>query len=488
MRRAIIAVCGWLVWACAGSAWAAEAGDLLIPQTTAEHHGLTRAWFTQVGSSGIHSHVTAVVLDEDMLLVQASDAMTYALDAETGRLVWSSEVGSPSLMSLAPGGNGRKPKEAPPKADAAKTAAGPAAKNATPAASAEPAGPPVNRQVIAIVNGTTLYLLDRGDGRAHIDVKSKKDWKVSLKNAMPMAGPLVMDEKVFIPTTGQVEVYSIDTLTDSLGLFESSGSVVATPTASGSRVMWGTDQGVLQMSNLEATGVKDRIPLGGPIVSQLAARTPRVFATSLDTMLYCVHDTSGATLWQYSGGSPIRHRPVLFEDSVYALPEDGGISSLSVLEGRLKWANPDAHYFLAASPTRVYVIDRFNRLQVIDAKNGSSLDSFPLPLGVIPVVNTANDRIYLSSREGLIQEMHEFELRKPAGHPDVNMQAPVEEAPVPKGKAPDATAPDAKAADAAAPDAMAPDTIAPEAKAPAAKVPAAKAPKAKAPAAEPAAK
>ena len=39
-----------------------------------------------------------------------------------------------------------------------------------------------NNLVVAVINGTTLYLLDRADGRPHIDGKSKQIWQVELRN------------------------------------------------------------------------------------------------------------------------------------------------------------------------------------------------------------------------------------------------------------------------------------------------------------------
>jgi outer membrane protein assembly factor BamB len=450
MRASWIAFCGWIILGCGTAAWAADANDLLVPQITAEQHGLVRAWFTQVAASGTRSHVTDVVPDEDLLLVQASDAMIYALDAETGRLVWSAEVGSPNLPSLSPGANGRRPKEAVArkKEGAAKAAAGenaaPAAnaksRPAAAAASTESAAPPVERQVVAVVNGSTLYLLDRRDGRPHLDTKTQTAWKVRLKSGVPVAGPLVMDDKVFVPTSGQIEVYSIDTPADSLGVLESSGAIEARPVASGTRVAWGTDRGIVHITNLEATAVKNRIELGGAIVAPISARAPKLFVGSLDTMLYCVHDTSGAVLWQYSAGSPIRQRPMLVGDSIYTLPEDGGISCLAVLDGHLQWSNPAGRQFLAVSPTRVYLIDQFHHLEVLDAKTGATLDTISLPNAVKAIANSYTDRIYLSSSDGLIQGLHEIELRQPVDHMAPKEKPPIE-APAKAEAAPKASVP-----------------------------------------------
>src|SRR5438132_4061132 len=81
---------GWLACAAvglmscglAGPARAVNAAELLVPQTAAERHGLTRAWFAQMPVGG-RSRITDIVLDEGTLFVQTSAAMLHAIDAET---------------------------------------------------------------------------------------------------------------------------------------------------------------------------------------------------------------------------------------------------------------------------------------------------------------------------------------------------------------------------------------------------------------------
>ena len=93
-------------------------------------------------------------------------------------------------------------------------------KKAAPApVSIEPPAPPVDRQIVAVVNGSSLYLLDRRDGRPHMDVKHQQGWKIRLKSGAPGAGPLVTDDKVFVPTAAaQLEVYSIDNIAEAQGV------------------------------------------------------------------------------------------------------------------------------------------------------------------------------------------------------------------------------------------------------------------------------
>ena len=88
-------------------AFAVPGAELVVPQSTAERHGLTRAWFTQIPVGG-RARITYIVQDEGTLFVQTSDAMLYAIDAESGRVVWSQQVGEPNWPTMRPGANGRR--------------------------------------------------------------------------------------------------------------------------------------------------------------------------------------------------------------------------------------------------------------------------------------------------------------------------------------------------------------------------------------------
>src|SRR6266566_2376546 len=74
MRRTIWAAVAiaLLLFGTARSALAVEASELLVPQFSAEQHGLTRAWFFQIPAIGGRSHLTHVVQDDGMLFAQTS--------------------------------------------------------------------------------------------------------------------------------------------------------------------------------------------------------------------------------------------------------------------------------------------------------------------------------------------------------------------------------------------------------------------------------
>jgi len=453
-------------WAAAQTCLAANPNDLLIQQSVVERHGLTRAWFTQVPVDGVRGEITYIVPDEGLLLVQTSLATLHAIDAETGRLVWSAEFGNPRSPSQRPAGNGRVP---PPAAAPAPDASGDAADAgsadaAAPANQSADAAPPRaaaradkaddaaasatslakrHDKVIAVVNGSTLYLLNRSDGARYLDPKNNIQWKVVLRNA-PVAGPLVTDDQVYVPVVGnQIEVYSIYDSRRSPGYLTGSGRNNVPPVLVGDRVAWPSDTGVIHITAPNSLSVRHRIDTSGPILAMIAAWPPLAYAASVDGYLYCVNENSGEVQWKYTLGSGMRQSPVAIKDAVYAVVDDGGLHRIGA-GGHEDWFNPAARHFLSASPTRVYATDSYNRLIILNAATGATMDTVPMPSLVQPIVNTQSDRIIFSSAAGLVQSLHEPELGQPENYLPPKVAKPVEEA-APKARPAKAAEPKPKA-------------------------------------------
>jgi hypothetical protein len=129
-------------------------------------------------------------------------------------------------------------------------------------------------------------------------------------------------------------------------------------------------------------------------------------------------------LWKFATGVPIRHAPVAVRDVVFILPEDSGVYCVSAADGHEEWVNANPRKFLAASPTRVYTVDRWNRLLVLDGKAGGTLDTIPLPSDVRPLTNPQTDRILLSSNSGMLQCLHETLMVDPAYYPTPKIALP----------------------------------------------------------------
>ena len=386
---------------------AATAADLLVPHTTAERHGLTRAWFAQIPVGG-RSRITHIVQDDGTLLVQTSAAMLYALDAETGRILWSQQVGEPNQPTQRPGANGQAT------GDAAELAAIDRLVDKT-----EQTDRSISQRrdkVVAVANGTTLYLLNRSDGSIYLDPKNNIPWKVNLRST-PESGPLVTEDMVYVPNVvGQIESFVIDDSKRTAVMLSSLGRTPVPPVQVADRIAWATDKGIIQITQPKTVVLRHRIETSGPITAMLTPNPPQVFAGSIDGYLYCVDENKGEIIWKLTAGSAIRQSPVVISGAVFVVSEGGGMFRAGAADGYQAWVNPAARHFLAASPTKIYALDAYGRMLIINAKSGATIDSMTMPEAVLPLQNGLTDRVFLTSEAGLIQCLHEPGLTAPQNY------------------------------------------------------------------------
>ena len=358
----IAVACGSLLSAARGQ----SVDDQLIPRTTAQRHGLRQAWFAQVEVDPASGHVSYITKDSGMLLVQTTNAMVHTLDAETGRTLWAVQIGRKSALSLAPAANDK---------------------------------------YVAVINGTTLFIVDRKNGRLK--------WDREL-TSVPGAGPVMSTTHVFVPmVSGLVEAYQLEKPEARPWTYRSAGRILTQPIITAHSISWTTDRGHFYVASIDKVEIQLRLETGAAIEARPAYWTPFIYATSLDGNVYAIDETEGETQWRFSTGNPISQPPVAINGVVYASSEGGGMYQLDGTKGHERWYAPAVTRFLAASPTRIYASDRYNRMVVLDIKTGAMLESMPMGAVTFRVINRETDRIYLCTRTGQLQCLHEFGLRMP---------------------------------------------------------------------------
>jgi hypothetical protein len=389
----------------------------LIDETAAERHGLRRAWFGHVRVGGGRSPIVDVKFDAGTLFVQTGIGTVHAIDGNTGRTIWSADVGSASHPSM-------------------------------------PLG--VSESRVAVLNGTTLYVLSRSTGQVEFS-KSMR--------GVPSAGAAVSAEAVFVPNTGgQIETYSlVDDDHRNLANLRLEGRDFAQPAVSDLGVIAGSGRGDLGLANLSGTELIFRLPTNYAFTASPAAWGSRFYAGNVGGLLYAFHDVSGTEKWSFAAGSAITQSPVPLADAVYVLCEDLTMYRVSAETGREEWMAKNVRTFLATSPTRVYTLDRFGRLAVLSAKTGALVDLTSLPPFAFPVTNTHTDQIFLATATGLIQCLHEIELTKRLDYRAPKKAEPKKEEPAAKATSKPAqiTPPAAEppAADTSVPPAPAPKPV-----------------------------
>ncbi len=394
----------------------------LIPEETAARHGLTRPWFAQVELDNARAGLRSVALYEGVLYVQTNTGSVHAIDAETGKTLWSKQIGSPDHPSMPLDARG---------------------------------------DMLAVVNGSRLYVVNRFNG----DLLYEKTCKYA-----PGAGAALSSKRAYVPSLeGLLGAYLVEPAdpAQKLGKAESELAMPAKPQTEAERranirvkqkatapvfcqsfggspvqplvtrddltseyVVWPTDRGYLNLGRISHDAdsslvVKYRLTTGAPIVARPAYLPPDpktlgdagvVFATSSDGFVYAVQEESGETLWRFSTGEPIVESPVVIDDHVYVTTQLGGMYVLDTKTGKSLWWAENVARFAAASKTRVYATDGTGHLVAFSAASGAKLDSIPTE-GISKVLaNPDTDRLYLVSNSGLIQCLREAEQTEPLVH------------------------------------------------------------------------
>ena len=408
---------GWLAGTC--QVWAAA----LIPEPTAAQHGLTRAWAAQVQVDPARGRLHNMVLEGGTLFVQTDQGVFEAIDAETGKRLWSTQVGERVFPTFSPGANPR---------------------------------------FVALVNGSTLYLLNRFNGRLL--------WKTQLSGA-PSAGPALSLQRVYVPLcNGMIVSYALKPMKDPLeGLGQLLQDETSTPEKAAARelaqrdslrlsqekvpplmcrgpgrplaaplvtrqnadeeyVTWTTEQGYLCLGRIDRTregsfALLYRLHTGAPISGQPCYLPPNpdvpgdsgvVFAASQDGLVYAVRERDGQQLWRFSTGNPIVESPVVLGRFVLVTNQLGGLYCLDAANvGTQVWWSPEVAKVVAVSKQKVYAADRLGRVRVLDGKNGTLLDTIATESLPVKLTNSETDRILVASATGLIQCLHEVGLAQP---------------------------------------------------------------------------
>ena len=446
--RHFLLVAAWGVLLSSTGQLAAALNDEIITEAAAQRYGLTRMWITQAQVSRGQSRLQALVLCDGRLYAQSNRASLEAIDAETGQKLWSKMVGQASEPSLSPG---------------------------------------AFRDLVATINGCTLFVLNRYTG----DILYQ-----TVVNGAPGAGPALSAKRAYVPMVdGTILAYRLDPVADAakeLGKIDlratemseeerkevaenaekerrenirlrqdtvlplSCGStgralvppLVTTQNRQEEFVAWVTDRGYLYVGRIDrhledSFVAKYRLHTNGNFSNPPAFLPPNrkvtgdsgvIFAGSSDGYVYAVVENGGDLLWKFATSDPVIDSPVAIIDRVYATTELGGMFCLDTKTGKQLWWAPEVLHFVAAGKQRVYAADKLGRLRILDARNGALLDSLPTTSVPIKISNGQTDRIYLASEGGMIQCLREVELTNPVVYQGIHKPTPDEDLPKPPPK------------------------------------------------------
>ena len=308
------------------------------------------------------------MLDGPNLFVQSDKSVLEMLDAETGAKLWTVQVGGRNYPT-------------------------------SPVAA--------NEKVLAVVNGSTLYILDRATGRFLREERLR--W-------IPSGTVALSPNWVYVPTlNSQLEVFGITdpTLKWNCG---SAGYIDEPPLVGRRSLVWGTSKGYVNFANPGEGVVKFRLQTNGPVTAPMGYWPPLIMAASRDGYLYAIHEGTGETMWRYSLGTAVNTMPVCLGGSVFVSSEIGGLHCLGCQDGEVRWFSPKATRVLAVTPTYVYATDRLGNTLILDVKTGGHLDTLTTWQFPVSHSNLQNDRLYYGSPTGVLMCLRELPLVQPIQH------------------------------------------------------------------------
>ncbi len=367
----------------------AQSAGRFVGQKNAAQIGLTRAWLTQVRLDGSRNHFVRAVLEGDRLTVLTSAGVVQELNALTGQTYWVAPIGNEDYPSLGPAGD---------------------------------------EKFVALLNGSTLYVLDRADGKSAI---------VRRVGGAPGAAPAVTDKTVFVPLlNGRIEGYPLGKQTLTPWYYQSFGRAMVAPLATPESVVWSTDAGYLYVGNSAELKMRFRLETGADIVAPAAYRKPYVYVASMSGELFAMNELSGDQHWKYATGFPIMRAPAAVGERVFITSEEPALHCVDATNGNGLWEAPHVVQFAAASKDRVYGMNDLGAFVVLDAKTGATLGQVAIDRPIKALVNDQTDRVYLCSADGMIECLHEVGATQPLYHTPKPTVPEKKAAPVEKRVAP----------------------------------------------------
>jgi outer membrane protein assembly factor BamB len=387
-RIAVLSVlAGFLVVSPAAAQSAARKGSQLPSEQSLNRQGLTRSWWSHATINSRRDKLAYMVVDETHLFLQATSGTITAFDTETGKYLWTKQIGAPDRAVFE------------------------AVSNDT---------------LLFVVNGLRLFAVKKDTG----DVK----WQLQLPG-MPASSPAADEQQVYVGfvdgslyafdlkkteelfAAGMLPQYSESTV---VWRYRTSKSIT-TPAVPGDVVVaFASRNGSLYSVTKDHRKLVFQFETDAALSAPIIRYRNNLLLASEDSNFYSLEIHKGTLGWQFTAGTVIKRAPVLVGDDVYLFPEHGNMFKLSAQTGIPAWSVPRIQDFLSASSTRVYVTDNQNNLVILSADHGEPLGKFPLGMFTRHLANERSDRIYVATEAGLVMCLHERgrEFARFHMHPD----------------------------------------------------------------------
>ncbi|HET6425872.1 MAG TPA: PQQ-binding-like beta-propeller repeat protein [Planctomycetaceae bacterium] len=372
MRYSLLAALFAVAWGSAPSLSPAQfssTGEGFIPSTTLNRFGLESAWTAQAVLNPSRDKVAHLVLDEELIYVQATNGIITAFDTETGVRAWAVRLGRFDEPSF-------------------------------PAES--------NETMVMVVVGTHLYAIEKRTGNIV--------WSLRLPGA-PSTSPSADATQVYVGTLdGSVYAYSLKKIKELYGerklpewshealvwRYQAAKEITSPPLTAGRTVNFASRDGSVYAVSTERRELTFQFETDKPIVAPMAQWGDTQYLASEDFTFYAINATSGQVRWQFIAGLPIRTPPEVVRGNLYIHPDRGGLFCLDAVTGVQKWWLPRLQQFVAVANDIVFARDDNKDIIMVSAADGRTIGRLPTARFTRHVSNDRTDRIYLATDTGRI--------------------------------------------------------------------------------------
>ncbi|MEZ6134138.1 MAG: PQQ-binding-like beta-propeller repeat protein [Pirellulaceae bacterium] len=305
--------------------------------------------------------VVEVSVPDIKLVLVSANGLVQTLDAETGKLLWSSVCGS----TRAP---------------------------AHPAA-VSPLG-------ISVIHGEHLYLLDWTTGK-HVNVQR-------LRFATSNAVAICKDLAFVSDFTGRVEAYGLNKRIPPWG-YLIRGRAVGSPATFSDQSFSGfaTDQGyVFVFGAGETPEIWIRFQAASPILGSMVAANKSFYVGDSNGTLtkFNTDDRSGRVIWEFTTGQTISEPALVVGKDVFLATEAGELVAIDDASGLANWQiSQRTRSVIGRAGGKVFFTTASGQVGAADAASGRLVGlSSPMNMGAA-LPNKISDRIYIASASGRVQ-------------------------------------------------------------------------------------
>lgn len=350
-------------------------GNVLPSHTMLRRHGLVRMWWGQAVLDPSRDVIAHMSVDEDVVVMQASSGAVTAFDNESGRRLWSAQLG---------------PRDAP-------------------------SQPAVTNSDFAFVPAARkLYCLNKFSGELL--------WELKLPRT-PSTSPAVSDDQIFYGShDGSIfafdlhrirELYLKNELTKWGFLarqwrFKTGKQITTPPITTGRVVNFASLDNSLYSITAGSPRLQWQSETDSPVSAPVTFHSGFLYIACEDFNLYCLNAENGNSRWQpFPSGFPIRRTPRVIGQQVFIFPDAGGLFALSTLTGKRIWWRHGVRNFVGSSVKRLYGTDHVGNVVILRRTDGAVLGTMPLRQFGFKYANDRTDRLFMATNNGMIVAIRE---------------------------------------------------------------------------------